>query len=345
MLFSCQMPAEVPDALIGDQVRLRQVLSNLADNALKFTERGKVEVSVRVREGLGIANWGLGEHKQRARPQSASLTPNPQSVIPISDSQSPIPPVTLEFAVRDTGIGIPPCDLERIFQPFSQADASTTRRFGGTGLGLSICSSLVTLMGGQMGVESEMGRGSTFSFTVRLPLAAELPPEPEPPLDVPAAARSKLRILLAEDNPANQKLATYILQDRGHTVEVAGDGQQAIAMARQNPYDVILMDVQMPGMDGLETTAAIRAREAEGKRTPIIAMTAYAMKKRPPTVSGRRDGWLLVEAHRRQRDACNRRESGNWDGRGGRAARPDGSPSSSRRRGVRSRGGPEAVPQ
>jgi PAS domain S-box-containing protein len=287
LIFSCQVAAEVPDALIGDQVRLRQVLSNLADNAIKFTAQGEVEISLRAVEAVaegGIRDGGLERHKQRSSPESAALIPNPQSLIPA---------VTLEVAVRDTGIGIPPADLERIFQPFSQADASTTRRFGGTGLGLAICSNLVGLMGGHMGVESKMGKGSTFRFTVRLPLAAELPPAPETPLGIPAVALSKLRILLAEDNLANQKLATYILQERGHTVEVASDGQQAIAMTLQSSYDVILMDVQMPGMDGLETTAAIRAGEALEKRTPIIAMTAYAMKSdRQRCLAAGMDGYL-----------------------------------------------------
>ena len=169
----------------------------------------------------------------------------------------------LEFAVRDTGIGIPPSGLERLFQPFAQADASMARRFGGTGLGLSICKSLVEMMGGRIWVESEVGKGSTFHFTVRLPLAKELPPDFEAPVAVPTAACAQLRILLVEDNPANQKLATYILQDRGHLVEIAGDGQEAIYLTEQNRYDVILMDVQMPGMNGLEATAAIRKREAE----------------------------------------------------------------------------------
>ena len=220
--FSCRIPSGVPDGLVGDQVRLRQVLLNLAWNGIKFTETGEVTVSVRVES---------------------------------QDAQE----VRLEFAMQDTGIGIPRCELERVFQPFAQADSSTARRFGGTGLGLAICSSLVDMMGGRIWVESEPGHGSTFYFTLRLPLANELPPEPKTTPEVSAIAASVLRILLVEDNPANQKLAAYILQDRGHAVEIAGDGQQAISMVQRNDYDVILMDVQMPGMDGLETTAAIRA--------------------------------------------------------------------------------------
>jgi PAS domain S-box-containing protein len=240
LVFYCRVPDEAPDVLTGDRMRLQQILLNLAGNAIKFTERGEVEMNLR------------------------TLSQNDEA--------------HLEFAVRDTGIGIPPSDLERLFQPFSQFDASMARRFGGTGLGLSICKSLVELMGGRIWAESELGKGSTFSFTVRLQLAKELPADFETPVAVPTAARAQLRILLVEDNPANQKLANYILQDRGHVVEIAGDGQEAVCLSESNRYDVIMMDVQMPGMNGLEATAAIRKREGGGKRVPIIAMTAHAMK-------------------------------------------------------------------
>ena len=240
LCFYCRMPDETPDAVVGDRMRLQQVLLNLAGNAIKFTERGDVEISLRALSQDGET--------------------------------------CLEFAVRDTGIGIPPSGQEHLFQPFTQADTSMARRFGGTGLGLSICKSLVEMMGGRIWVESEMGKGSTFCFTVRLPLAKEPPADFEAPVAIPAAACAQLRILLVEDNPANQKLATYILQDRGHLVEIAGDGQEAIDLTEQNRYDVILMDVQMPGMNGLEATAAIRKRENGGSRVPIIAMTAHAMK-------------------------------------------------------------------
>ena len=188
----------------------------------------------------------------------------------------------LEFSVRDTGVGISPADQEHIFQPFTQARIATTRRFGGTGLGLSISRSLAELMDGRIWVESEVRRGSTFHFTVRLPLAKELPTDFETPVAASTAPRAPLRVLLAEDNPANQKLAIYLLRGRGHLVDVAGDGVEAISLAEQNRYDVILMDVQIPGMDGLEATAAIRRRKAgrgsenRSRRIPIIAMTAGA---------------------------------------------------------------------
>jgi len=239
--FSCRIPPDVPDALVGDQVRLRQILLNLAGNGIKFTERGEVTVSVRAE------SRGAGE-------------------------------ACLEFVVQDTGIGIPPSELDRLFRPFAQADPSTTRRFGGTGLGLAISSSLVAMMGGRLWVESEVGRGSTFQFTVRLPLASEPPREPRPAADVLAVAPCTLRILLVEDNVANQKLAAYILRERGHIVEVASDGPQALAMWQAGRYNVILMDVQMPGLSWLDVAAAIRAREAGPDRVPIIAMTAHAMK-------------------------------------------------------------------
>ena len=240
LCFYCRMPDETPDAVIGDRMRLQQILLNLAGNAIKFTEHGEVEMSLRSRSQDGEA--------------------------------------CLEFAVRDTGIGIPPSGRERLFQPFAQADASMARRFGGTGLGLAISKRLVEMMGGRIWVESELGKGSTFCFAVRLPLTKELPADFEAPAAYPALACAPLRILLVEDNPANQKLANYILQDRGHLVEIAGDGQEAVYLTEQNRYDVILMDVQMPGMNGLEATAAIRKRDDGDTRVPIIAMTAHAMK-------------------------------------------------------------------
>ena len=247
------MPEETPDVVVGDRMRLQQILLNLAGNAIKFTERGEVEISLRALSQNGEA--------------------------------------CLEFAVRDTGIGISPATQERLFQPFAQTDASMARRFGGTGLGLAICKNLVEMMGGRIWVESQVGQGSTFCFTVRLPVAKELPADYE--LVVAPTAVSNLRILLVEDNPANQKFATYVLVDRGHTVEIAGDGQEATHLTAQNRNDVILMDVQMPGINGLEATAAIRKREAGGSRVPIIAMTAHAMKgDRDRCLAAGMDGYL-----------------------------------------------------
>ena len=251
--FSYHIAPEVPDVFVGDQVRLRQILLNLAGNGIKFTDKGEVAIGIEI-----VSQTADG--------------------------------ACLEFAVRDTGIGIPQSDLEHIFQPFIQADASSTRRFGGTGLGLTICSNLVSMMGGRIWVQSEPGKGSTFCFTVRLPLGKELPPEPKAP-QVPTAT-SKLHILLVEDNPANQKLAAYILQERGHAVDIAGSGLQALDLAQDNHYNVILMDVQMPGMDGLEATKAIREKERE-KRVPIVAMTAHAMKgDRERCLAADMDGYL-----------------------------------------------------
>ena len=322
--FSCQLPPEVPDAVIGDQVRLRQILLNLAGNGIKFTEKGGVTLGVRVATEWNAGDRRLAEGNQPVTSDGNALIPN---------LQSPIPSVTLEFSVQDTGVGIPPSDLERVFHPFTQADTSTTRRFGGTGLGLPICSSLVHLMGGRIWVESELGRGSTFHFTVRLPLAEQLPAPQESSCNVLPKVLSTLRLLLVEDNPANQKLAAAILQERGHQVEIAENGEQGLRRAQENAYDVILMDVQMPGMDGLKATQAIRNfererqsctgnREAEvGKppspaesahsilqspspppssRVPILAMTAHAMKgDRERCLAAGMDGYLCkpIDGH------------------------------------------------
>ncbi len=295
--FSCVIAPELPDAMVGDQARLRQVLFNLAGNAIKFTERGEVTVSARVSALPSPSGRGTGGEGGAESLSPITGSPHPSPLRAPTEGWSGEADVVLEFAVRDTGIGIQRSALERIFNPFVQADTSTTRRFGGTGLGLSISSGLVRMMGGRIWIESQPGRGSTFYFTVRLPLAKEAPPQPERALRISTTAASRLRILLVEDNPANQKLAACFLGDRGHTVESAEDGRHGLSMAQQNYYDVILMDVQMPGMDGLEATAAIRAREyaggEDGKRVPIIAMTAHAMKgDRDRCLAAGMDGYL-----------------------------------------------------
>ncbi len=234
----------VPDNLRGDPGRLRQVLINLVGNALKFTPaQGNVRILVTVEP-----------------PQDTLL---------------------IRFTVVDTGIGIAPEARHRLFQPFSQVDSSTSRKYGGTGLGLSICKQLVELMGGRLGVESIPGAGSSFSFV--LPLVAEMPGEAginavEP---IPADRRVRPRrrperLLLAEDNQVNALLAIRQFERLGFDITVVGDGRQAVEALRQQPFDLVFMDCHMPGMDGFEATRAIRADEQHGKHTPIVAMTANA---------------------------------------------------------------------
>jgi CheY-like chemotaxis protein len=224
----------VPDVVLADPVRLRQVLNNLAGNSLKFTSRGGVTVAVSL----------AGED------ESGCLA---------------------RFEVRDTGIGIPEDKLATIFAPFEQADGSTTRKYGGTGLGLSISKALVEMMGGQIGVISNAGAGSTFWFTARLRRGTARVQEERP---AEAVARP-LRILLTEDNPVNQKLAVRLLEKQGHTVSVAGTGREAVRACAAEAFDVVLMDLQMPDMGGIEATRLIRA---SGCRVPIVALTAHAMK-------------------------------------------------------------------
>jgi signal transduction histidine kinase/ActR/RegA family two-component response regulator len=259
--LTCNIHPEVPDSVIGDLSRLRQIIVNLIGNAIKFTESGTVKLSVGV------------------------------------DSRTPAG-LRLHFVVTDTGVGIAPEKQKLIFEAFSQADGSTARKFGGTGLGLSICSHLVELMGGKIWVESALGQGSSFHFTAVLgagnpvtETAAQAQPAilSAPVVEFASAVlatdravqkkKKQLRILLAEDNAINQKIACHVLEKQGHHVTVAADGCQALSALDQAHFDVVLMDVQMPEMDGFETTDAIRALErGTGVHLPIIAMTAHAMK-------------------------------------------------------------------
>jgi CheY-like chemotaxis protein len=193
----------------------------------------------------------------------------------------------MHVAVRDTGIGIPTEKQRLIFDPFVQVDGSTTREYGGTGLGLAISSRLVSLMGGNLWVESAVGQGSTFHFTARFELSRmgeilkELDFKPLPPVVPLVAPRNPehLRVLVAEDNLINQKLTVRFLEKKNHSVRVVANGAEALAAVREEPFDLILMDVQMPVMNGFDATAAIRAGEKQSAaHLPIIALTAHAMK-------------------------------------------------------------------
>jgi hypothetical protein len=270
-----------PDIVVADVERLRQVLVNVVGNAIKFTHAGSVAVTASVAPAAGETDA-----------------------------------LVVRFVVRDTGIGVPHERQASIFDAFTQVDASNTRKYGGTGLGLAIASKLVRLMGGEMSLDSEPGRGSAFVFTIRAtrpqsdlgdadtgvdvagvisvtgaacPVAgtgaetvSATPAGAAPASDAgPAsasAAGTTLRILVAEDNPVNQRVATAMLKRRGHQVTIAGNGAEAVRCVATQAFDAVFMDVQMPELDGLEATQAIRRAETgTGRHLPIIAMTAHAM--------------------------------------------------------------------
>jgi PAS domain S-box-containing protein len=256
--FSFNAPADVPEVLIGDPGRIRQVLLNLVGNAIKFTERGQILVAV------------------------AAAFPAKGRVL-------------LHFGVKDTGIGIPAETQEKIFAAFSQADGSMARKYGGTGLGLAICVRLVDMMGGRIWVESAPQKGSIFHFTLDLAVAEENAIPGDEQLGQPAAAPQSSstiaaspetchgggrRVLLVEDNAVNRTLAQRLLQKAGFDVSIAVDGRQAISAMQNGEFELVLMDIQMPEVDGFEATAEIRNREKlSGRRTPIIALTAHALKE------------------------------------------------------------------
>jgi signal transduction histidine kinase/DNA-binding NarL/FixJ family response regulator len=269
--LTCTIDRGVPAAVVGDPTRVQQVLTNLVGNALKFTEHGRITVAV--------AEDSRSERSTR-----------------------------LHFSVADTGIGIPLEKHGAIFEPFRQADGSTTRRFGGTGLGLTISATLVRLMGGRIWVESEPGVGSTFHFTVALDVADAPEPLISPNLP-PAGGRAgksmagslamatgvpAARVLLVEDNVVNQRVAAGLLTRRGHHVTVVQDGREAMARIDQETFDLVLMDLQMPVMGGLDATIAIRLRErVTGRHVRIVAMTAHAMNSdRERCLDAGMDGYL-----------------------------------------------------
>jgi PAS domain S-box-containing protein len=251
--LACQIDPFVPASLLGDPNRLRQVLFNLLDNAVKYTERGSVAIRV------------------ESRPEQGGS-------------------VNLSFSVIDTGIGISEDSKERLFHSFEQIDGFMTRKQGGTGLGLVIARSLVELMGGSLTFESRLGRGSTFRaclpfrvpvLPVEVPTVSSSPAQPSvPPPDLP----SSLKILMAEDHPISRRLVATLVEKRGWHLDAASDGKQAVSLyeaslGRDEGYDLVLMDVQMPEMDGMDATRAIRRIEEERglSRIPIVALTAYAL--------------------------------------------------------------------
>ncbi len=239
--LSASIDPLLPARVIGDARRLRQVLLNLADNAVKFTAAGGVGIRVERAEANGM----------------------------------------VRFAVADTGIGMPPEVQARLFGRFAQGGPETARRYGGSGLGLMICKRLVGLMGGRIVLASTPGKGSTFSFEIPLRPIAESGRPPSTLLPRPALAKplpgARGRVLIAEDGEANQLVAAAILRKAGYAVDLARDGEEALGAARTAAYDLVLMDVRMPRMDGLAATAAIRGLEGPAGRVPIIAMTAAAM--------------------------------------------------------------------
>ena len=243
LVLTCNLASDLPQIMRGDPGRLRQVLINLLGNALKFTEHGEIMLRVSREDG--------GDQHIR-----------------------------LSFAVSDTGIGISPEKHSAIFESFKQGDGSTTRKYGGTGLGLAISRRLVELMGGNLWMESAEGCGSNFYFTANFKVTPDsLPAAAKPVSQMPAPIGSiPARILLAEDNPVNQKLASILLKRMGHNVFVVANGSAAVTAWGSQTFDLILMDLQMPEMDGFEAVARIRAREQPtGSRIPIIAVTAHAM--------------------------------------------------------------------
>ena len=247
--FDLSINPQTPAVVRGDPWRLRQILVNLVNNAIKFTQSGAVRVT--------LDNEGTRNGRQIVR-----------------------------FAVIDSGIGIPSHGISQLFKPFSQVDASDTRQYGGTGLGLSICKRLVEMMDGEIGVESTLGQGSTFWFTIPFEVAGleDLPALAEvlvgADLAAPPVEPDSAHILVAEDNPINQKVAHHMLNKLGYRwVDMVSNGEEALNALQNNTYDLIFMDVQMPVMDGLTATEHIRMDERErGGHVPIIAMTAHAMR-------------------------------------------------------------------
>ncbi len=245
LAFKVELAKDAPNRLHGDPVRIKQILFNLIGNAIKFTSEGSVHTLIRV--------------------------------LPLTPGRA-----VLRAEVTDTGPGLAPEARKKLFHAFSQGDGATSRKFGGTGLGLAICKRLVELMGGTIDVKSTVGEGSTFWFEVPLKIAIEAKPETNAttaasPAPAQPAAESP-RILLAEDNATNQEVISGFLKFRGWTCDIANDGLEAVDAFKMGNFDLVLMDVQMPGMDGFAASRAIRQSGRAGEATPIIALTANAMR-------------------------------------------------------------------
>jgi CheY-like chemotaxis protein len=226
--------ADLPDMLLGDPARLRAAIENLIDNAVKFTERGAVRLDVRAARAT------------RGR-------------------------VKLLFCIGDSGIGLTRAEIKRLFRPFTQANAEIARRYGGSGLGLAVVKSLARLMGGDLTVTSTPGRGATFRLAIVLPVAAADPPGSPHAQQTKAPAR-RLSILCAEDNPYGRVILNTILTELGHRADFVGSGEEAVEAVKRG-YDVVLMDVTLPGIDGLEATRRIRALPGDAGRTPIVGIS------------------------------------------------------------------------
>jgi len=232
---------DVSQHYVGDSLRIRQVLLNLLSNAIKFTEKGTVEVRVRRKETRGDRH-------------------------------------TLEFEIEDSGIGIADDKLDQIFRPFEQEQAGTTKRFGGTGLGLSICKMLAEKMGGTATVRSEVGKGSVFGFTAVLAPSEASAAKTVDNMVVEDAPVRQFHVLVAEDSVINQKVAIGLLKKRGHKVELVENGQDALDAIEQNEFDAVLMDIEMPVMDGLTAVQTLRERERDSERHQwVVATTGHAM--------------------------------------------------------------------
>ncbi len=268
LAFSCEIDPELPTLVLVDPVRVRQVLVNLLGNAIKFTASGEIALSLR--RGGEKSGEASGE--------------------------------LLRIGVRDSGIGIAPQRQTEVFEAFTQADNSITRRFGGTGLGLTISNRLVQLMGGRMGLDSELGHGSEFFFSLPLREAAKIDQAGASEKSA-IATQAPLHILLAEDNPINRKLAVTLLGRAGHRITVAEDGAAAVQALSLDAFDLILMDLQMPGLSGLEATRRIRAGESgDGSaRVPIVALTANAFAEdRAACLEAGMDGFVSKPIRREE---------------------------------------------